>query len=302
MEEEDHKNRKDVKQKKKGLRSLVRPIEPAKSPKKSKKFLKFVCLPIIISCFVYFAFKNRHVFNELKKLSMNQYQVYLHGRQNYCDENFEYHHISTALQSRIIGQETAIHKIEESLRLHDRFTALALVGGQGVGKTLTINLIQQHFQWHLNIQKYVWSLIHSKQSQLKTLLSFIDNLSECGQNGIFIDNIPLASIDIIEEFHERLQEAFDEQHFGAFIVYVFNVDGVDQSRGVRRGMGNVPMIHFRNLDKANLEKCIEIECQRLDVTLTDEQLDELMTGIDFERNGCKTVAAKVALYTRRESG
>lgn len=290
----------DVKPKRKfkrAIRRLARPDEPPQ-PNKLWKIFKLFCLPILIICFIYFTLKNRHIFNELKHLSMNQYQLYLHGRPNYCDEHFQFENISIGLRNRVIGQELAIERIEQNLYAHNRFTAIALYGTQGVGKTLTLNLIQQNFQWHLNVQQYVWSLVHSKQSQLKSLLSFMENLTGCGQNGIFVDDIPPDSIAIIEEFHQKLQQTCKEKNFAAFVVYVFNTD--DMNEEIR--LGNVPSIQYLNLNQDDLVKCLRIESEALNIKLTDSQMDELIKSIDFDRNGCKTVAAKVALFTRKESG
>lgn len=290
----------DVKQRKKGIRSLVHPEEPPK-PNIAKKYLRIICLLILTGSFVFMVFKNGHIFVELKHLSMNQYQLYLYGRLNYCDESFVYENISTALRNRIVGQDNVIDKIQQILRTHETFTAIALYGAQGVGKTLTLNVIRENFQWHSNVQQYVWSLVHSKQSQLKSLLNIVDSLTLCGQNAIFIDNIPLNSVSIIEEFHQKLLQVCKQNHFGAFAVYVFNNnDDPDQHPTLQ--FENVSTIYFQNLSLNNLRKCIEIESRLLDVNLDEEQMNEIIASVDLERSGCKHVAAKVALYTRKESG
>lgn len=289
----------DVKQRKKGIRSLVQRKEP---PKRSvaKKYLSIIGFLVLTGGAMFMAFKNGQIFSELKHLSMNQYQLYLYGRLNYCDESFAYENISSALKNRIVGQDMAIDKIHQILRTHEMFTAIALYGAQGVGKTLTLNVIRETFQWHLNVQQYVWSLVHSKQSQLKSLLTFVDSLTLCGQNAIFIDNIPLNSVNIIEEFHQKLFQVCKQNQFRAFAVYVFNKNDDDTNQHPMIQIENVSAIHFQNLNLNDLRKCIQIESRLLDVNLSEEQMNELVASIDLERSGCKHVAAKVAIYTRKE--
>lgn len=288
----------NVKQRRKGIRSLVQSEEPPKTNVTKKYLLIIICLLVLIGGSLFMAFKNGKIFSELKHLSLNQYQLYLYGRLNYCDESFVYENISSALQNRIVGQDNQIDRIQRILRTHKTFTAIALYGSQGVGKTLTLNLIRENFQWHLNVQQYVWSLVHSKQSQLKSLLNIVDSLTLCGQNGIFIDNLPLNSVSVIEEFHQKLLQVCEQSHFGAFAVYVFNNDDTDRHPTIQ--IENVSAIHFQRLTLNDLRKCIEIESQLLDVNLDEEQMNELIGGIDLERSGCKHVAAKVALYTQKD--
>lgn len=289
----------DIKQRKKGIRNLVQP-EKSPKPNVTRKYYSIICFLVLIGGSVFMAFKNGRIISELKQLSMKQYHLYLYGRLNYCDESFVYENISLALQNRIVGQDNAIDKIQQILRTHETFTAIALYGAQGVGKTLTLNLIRENFQWHLNVQQYVWSLVHSKQSQLKSLLNFVDSLTMCGQNAIFIDNIPLNSMSIIEEFHQKLVQVCEQNHFGAVALYVFNNDDTDHNPTIK--IGNVSAIYFQNMTPNDLRKCIEIESRALDVSLDEMQMNELIASIDLERSGCKHVAAKVALYTRKESG
>lgn len=282
--------------KRRGIRRLVRrEITPAK---KSNKHLKLIGLTATILCLIAVLWKNQDIRDELKHLAMNQFQLYLHGRENYCDEPFEHWHISNVLHRRIIGQEAALGEIDLALKQHENTTAIGLVGTQGVGKTLALHLIQQSFQWHLNIQHYIWSLIESPENQLKHLLNMIDGLTTCGQNGIFFDSIPMRYIDIIDRFNQKLLDYCNENRIKVIVFYVFQTNQVIEANHPVIQIDNIKWIHFRQFNSDDVRNCINMESDRLNITITQEQIDELMTTVNIKRFGCKSIAAKI---TRQEA-
>lgn len=179
------------------------------------------------------------------------------------------------------------------MQQHESMTALAFIGTQGVGKTLTLNLIQEHFQWHLNIQQYIWSLVQSDQNQLKNLLKIIDGLTTCGQNGIFIDNVPIKHVGVIDEFNKRLFSHSKENNIKLIVIYTFQTNNpIEASKPVP--IDDVKSIIFRQFDSNDIHNCINMECERLKITLPPAQINDLLTDIDAKRHGCKHVAARVA--------
>lgn len=284
------------------LRRLRKPVEsvPPESSQKKAIFCLLFILIIVIPFFI--ILKKPHVIKELKNLALNQYQLYSHGQISYCTENFKYENITNELSSRVIGQEIALSEIKHSFQQHENITALAIVGTQGVGKTLTLNIIQNKFQWYSNVQQYLWSSIHSEQSQLKHLFDLMENLSTCGQNGIFIDNIPLKSIQIIKEFNGMLLHNCSKNNIKLIVIYVFHIDYDVERWGLPAiGIDNVKSINYRQLNSSDLRKCLSIESERLKVNLTPQQIDDISAHINVKRIGCKTVAAKVSRYFLNET-
>lgn len=276
------------------IRRLQQPVEPPPPQRNSKKVVKIFIAALLLSIVVFFISTNQYLNNEFTNLALNQYQLYLHGRIDYCKEHFDSKRIMTTLRHQIINQDAALNRIEAAFLEHEKVTALAMLGPQGVGKTMTLNIIQNHFQWHLNIQQFVWSSFDSQQSQSKSLSDLIDSLSTCGQNGIFIDNIPTSSLPVIKQFHEKLVNRCNETRMKCIIIYVFQFDTwpIDKF-----DFDEVKLVKYRSFDSKDLLDCLAAESARLKVELTPEQRDELLDSIDVERNGCKTVAAKIALYT-----
>lgn len=275
------------------LRRLLRP-EP-KTPKRTYRRLKIIGIPLVIALLFVILLKNERFREELKRLAMNQFQLYLHGRENYCDETFEHWHVSNALHHRIVGQEDALKEIDSALQQHESITALALVGTQGVGKTLTLNLIQEKFQWHLNIQQYIWSLIESPENQLNSLLKLMNGLTTCGQNGIFIDGIPMKSINIIEEFNQKLLFHSKQNNIKIIVFYVIQISNAIEANEPLQ-LDKVKTIRFRQFDSDDIRNCINMESERLKMGIKPKHIDEILEDIDAKRHGCKLVAAKIARH------
>lgn len=275
------------------LRRLLRP-EP-KTPKRTYRRLKIIGIPLVITLLFVILLKNERFREELKRLAMNQFQLYLHGRENYCDETFEHWHVSNALHHRIVGQEDALKEIDSALQQHESITALALVGTQGVGKTLTLNLIQEKFQWHLNIQQYIWSLIESPENQLNSLLKLMNGLTTCGQNGIFIDGIPMKSVNIIEEFNQKLLTHSKQNNIKIIVFYVIQISNAIEANEPLQ-LDKVKTIRFRQFDSDDIRNCINMESERLKMGIKPKHIDEILEDIDAKRHGCKLVAAKIARH------
>lgn len=293
---------------KKRLRSLV-PKHNASTKKK-----KNICRKLLLTCLkstiafsiiitVFVVVKNTNFLDDLRKLSVNQYQIYLHGRNNYCNEHFDFTNITNALNKQVYGQDHVIEQIVLSFKQHENFTALSLIGSQGVGKTLTLNIIQTNFQWHLNIQQLIWSPIESKQNQLKRLLKLLDNLTTCGQNALLIDGIAVADLIIIAEFNEILVNFCRKHHIKVIAFYVIQSTEMNKNDTDNQLLQaeNVKPIHFRAFNYTNLHNCILIESNRLQLNLTQMQIDTILNNIDVERTGCKTVSAKVSRFTQLEN-
>lgn len=192
-----------------------------------------------------------------------------------------------------MGQNAALNEIDLAFQQHREITALALVGPQGVGKTLTLNIIQSQFQWHLNIQQYIWSLIESPYTQLTRLISLLNDLTTCGHNGLFIDGIPIKNIDIIEEFHQKLLKYCTDSHIKVIVIYVIRIHSpVDAITS--KHLNKIQIINYRQFNYDDLRYCIAMECDRLNITIKPHQIDEILSDTDPKHSGCKSIAAKLA--------
>lgn len=259
---------------------------------------------VILLAVILDSLRNGNLIEELRHLSLNQYHLYVHGRINYCDELFVHANITQELRHQLYGQESVISAIESSFAHHENLTAIALIGSQGVGKTLTLNVIERQFQWNSNVQQYIWSSIESQQSQLKRLIKFLEGLTSCGQNVILIDNIVERYLPIIAEIQNVFETYIQQQRLKVFIFYVIQKDGPNPDNETETindnlfQMDNITSIYYRRFERSDLVKCIAVECNRLNVKLTPPEIEEIVENIDVGQSGCKPVSARISRYTK----
>lgn len=301
---------------KRKIRSLAPRIETVKyrqkstmkSTKKSSTMIAettaklFILFKSLVLLTLFFAavtvYRNDELRDLLKHLSINQYQFYVNGRGNYCHERFAYANITKTLEQHVYGQEDARRTIETAFQQHTNLTGIALIGEQGVGKTLTLNILQNEFQWQTNILPFIWTNIHSQQTQVKNLLKLLPKLSTCGENLILIDDIIWKDLTAVDEFHRELIEYQRKQRVKVIIVYAILKANNTKIAEPSVSLENTTFVEYRKFDENDLLQCIDIECKRLNLDLTPNEIEEIRQSVDVHRSGCKTVAAKVSRFYR----
>lgn len=285
-------------------RKRLRRLVPATVVKKSKSMIQSIWLVVKISFIltvtvaILASIQYGNIIEEMRHLSLNQYHLYVHGRTNYCHEQFVHTNITRELRHRLGGQDSAISAIESSFESHENYTAFALVGSQGVGKTLTLNIFEQKFQWRSNVIRFIWSSIRSQQSQLKQLIDLLGKLSSCGQNAIVVDNILERDLPIIAEYHQLLETYIQQHQLKVFVFYVIQSSPSKVMDDMPFQMVNMTTIRYRQFNSNDIVKCITIECERLRVKLSQTEIDEIVQNIDAEQTGCKSISARVSRFTK----
>jgi len=247
--------------------------------------------------------------NDFKRLSLTQYQIYVYGRSDYCDSNFDTRRVADGLRETIYGQDDVLVALDAALNLDVNTTSIALIGPQGVGKSLTLHTIQDLFPWHYNVQPMKWEHTDSQQSNLYRLKDAFKYMTTCGRNGIFIDNIRPTDWKEMAEFDADLRRYCVEHDIKVLAFYVFNRGRKDLAKSNEPGEEtknsnsyqpiNIPevnSIYFRTFDKTDLRECILREAARLDIILTAGDVTELVSNVDVTSTGLKTVTAKVSRY------
>lgn len=268
------------------------------TPKKTSKFwllFKAIFIGIVLSS-VYLIVKDNGLLNDFKRISLTQYQIYVYGKSDYCNRDFDPGPILQALRKDVYGQLIVLNEIDESFRAHKNISSLALIGTQGTGKTLTIETIQHTFPWQYNIQYMSWSNLASEQGHLRQLKEFLSHLTACGQNGIFVDNIPYDDVDYISEFNNEMREYCIQTEMNVMAFYVFGTEKMNVNEKNDVKLEHSKSINYRELNEDDLRDCIKREAKHLNVEMNDRQIDYLMDNIDVKSTGCKTVAAKVSRH------
>lgn len=235
-----------------------------------------------------------------------QYNFHLYGTVDYCNQQFQPDTLTEPLKLHIINQSDALIQISTAINNLNNGVSLALVGGSGVGKTLTCNILQSNFQWPSNVFHFVWSRSHSTSSQYYKILNSIGKLPKnCGAYLVIIDNIDITYDKTIQELNGEIQKEFFRSDNLMLVVYVFNLpsysdedlETLNEKRVRLQNLGGITSINFRSFDRYDVEQCILLESDKLNVSLSKQQVDEIFEYIDSPRSGCKLIHSKIAMYT-----
>lgn len=287
---------------KKRIRRLVSDTvvhQPKSTPQRIWRGAK-LGIAVVVAVAALFIVQYDSIIEELRHLSLNQYHLCVHGRSNYCQEHFDPNNITRELRHRISGQDNVLNAIESTFKLHTNFTAMALIGSQGVGKTLTLNVIEQEFQWPSNVLRYIWSSIESQRGQMMRMLNSLHRVDGCGQSAILIDNVFERDVEFIVEF-QRVSKAYLERNqLRVFIFYVIQTNTPDAFDDHPLQTVNITSVFYRTFNQTDFLRCISVECERLNVKLSQDEITEIVQNTDAHQTGCKTVLAKISRYSKTE--
>lgn len=299
---------------KKRLRKLGTSQEEEGAEKKLKGSTSFLSLKYFgISAIVLIlgiGLSNDGIRNDLIETYRNQYNLLFHGKVDYCDQTFDFRNVTSALKKNVIGQELVIKELSKILNEHSSRTrtSAVILGSTGVGKTLTSKLIGDNFQWTENVKYFIWSSSENKKSQFKKLSKTIQKLSKCGHNLLFIDDLDYKDGSVVLEIENFIKTKSPEKNLKLIIFYIVNLHKYSEKDKKSyqnkvdsiKSTINLAVIEFRDLTEEDGLKCIELQCALLGITLTDEEMNDVVASIVPTRSGCKHVYSKIALYKKLE--
>lgn len=267
--------------------------------------LIFGILTTILGIFIFYFDNVALMHRRLCENVDRQYNFHLYGKIDYCNQKFQSDILTEPLKLHIINQGDAINEIGSAIENLKSVVSLALVGGSGVGKTLTCNILQSHFQWPSNVLYFVWSSVHSTSSQYYKIMNSIKELPRrCGAHLVIIDSIDIRYSKMIQELNDEIQNEFRESDNSILVVYVFNLASysdedlktLDEKRLRLQHLSGIRPINFRSFDRYDVERCIVLESLKLNVTLSDREISEIFEYVDSSRSGCKLIHSKIAMY------
>lgn len=235
-----------------------------------------------------------------------QYNFHLYGKVDYCNQKFQPDNLTEPLKVHIINQSDAVNQISSAIENLNSVVSLALVGGSGVGKTLTCNILQLNFPWPSNVLYFVWSSVHSTSSQYYKIMNQIKLLpKKCGAHLVIIDSIDIRYNKTIQELNDEIQKEFYDSDNSMLVVYVFNLasysdrdlETLEEKRQKLQNLTGITSINFRSFNRYDVERCIAIESAKLNVVLSEQEISEIFEYIDSSRSGCKLIHSKIAMYT-----
>lgn len=236
----------------------------------------------------------------------SHYNLLVHGDKDYCLPIINVENLFSSIRKKVINQETALATMELELKHlnESKFIALAIAGASGVGKSLFVHELMLNFPWKENIQSETFS-IHNF-----VIGNFLGHLSDCGVNLVIIDNFEPNDTFFIEKYNKKLYEKTLEQvSVNLLVVYVINIPTYTH---VQKKLYNITMeevqllrdvkiVEFRKFNLKDAQDCIRHESKSLNLTLNDEDFEEISKMIDPKSSGCKNVYSKVLMYGNKKS-
>uniref|UniRef100_A0A1I8P4L8 AAA+ ATPase domain-containing protein n=1 Tax=Stomoxys calcitrans TaxID=35570 RepID=A0A1I8P4L8_STOCA len=249
---------------------------------------------------------NQHILKEFLKTYRNQYTQIIHAKQNYCDQqqSLAQTELFERIKSyRIVNQDKTLQHIEMALRNESDLNAVALVGPVGVGKSLFMRAMIENFPWQENVRTYAWNTYaRDEADKFHTLQKMIDQLSDCGQNLLVVEDLRPHDRDVVAWVNQRVQQSIANQQKRVIVFYVFSLNTMlpqpqfKESKMMVEILPDTNVIHFNAIGESELRDCIERELDLADLKLSSQHVDEIVATIDPFKSGCKNVIAKVLMF------
>jgi hypothetical protein len=205
------------------------------------------------------------------------------------------------LNKRIYGQHEAVELLSEYLLMDQpAMKVIALVGGTGVGKSYTVDIIKENFP-----RKYYVSQLFPPITNTNAVFILYPQL-------IIVENLREQDLSSLLSFLKTLQKNVRNKYIT--ILTVFNVERMDENatRSIKLNtsqqklknffaLGNIDaeVIAYHPLSEDTLDKCITDATERSGLILSNKQIDLVKQYLFAHNAGCKGAYAKVQVIGRQ---
>jgi len=205
------------------------------------------------------------------------------------------------LNKRIYGQQEAVEALSEYLLMDQpAMKVIALVGGTGVGKSYTVEIIKENFP-----RKYYVSQLFPPITSTNAAFILHPQL-------IIVENLREQDLSSLLSFLKTLQK--NARNTYMTILTVFNVERMDENatRSIQLSaseeklkkffaLGNIDaeVIAYHSLSEDTLDKCITDAMERSGLILSNKQIDLVKQYLFTHNAGCKGAYAKVQVIGRQ---
>lgn len=256
-------------------------------------------------------YQNTDAVSKFMQRYSTQYQAIVHNKLNYCDRTIPLHEIFEHIHQNVINQEVALEQLEQALANQSSFQAIALVGTSGVGKSLTMRMLQEQYPWSENVQNIAWNdyELIDEEARYQAVWGMLSNLAHCGRNLIIIDNMAMCDLEYVSSINSLILSNTDVASGNndldkkqLTIIYVFNLNGMlpeehySQQLKMLQNLPPTTVISYRVFGPADLEKCVRHEAKVVGLNLEERYVEEMVNTTDVKVSGCKTVRSKVLIY------
>lgn len=221
------------------------------------------------------------------------------ARSLYCSQPWDTMRLFRQIGRQVLNQEIALTRLERVVASQTHFKSVALLGPPGVGKSQTVMALRQQYPWPENVHSYSWSTyVPDGVQKFHLIRNFVEQLSDCGQNLLIVDNLSTCDYAIVHIYNKLLLEREGERDYSAavnqtvLVVYVFNLEMEyywEQFELLQQLPVDTTIINYRHFGRDELQDCLEhelsLEQRTLDPDVKQLILDEAL--LDVHYSGCK---------------
>ncbi|XP_043248121.1 uncharacterized protein LOC122394966 [Colletes gigas] len=218
----------------------------------------------------------------------------------FCNRATLFSNATTEMQQKIYGQTNAISDITYALNQDIyHLKVVCLIGGTGVGKSYTVEIIKKNFPHKKRILTYDLKL------EDKNKLTAFDSYEL-----LIIENLKLKNLDI---FATLLDILVKNKENCVTVFAIFNVEGVDDylerevdlvkskdiiTKAFIREQIDLFVVPYIPLSEQALEMCIMDVARQSDLQLSQDQINEIKHSLSLSGSGCKGAYAKTQIIGR----
>ncbi|XP_071559834.1 uncharacterized protein [Temnothorax nylanderi] len=198
---------------------------------------------------------------------------------------------------RIHGQDALISDLSEYL-LSDtpRLKIITLIGGTGVGKSYTVEIIKKNFPRKYSIRQYF--------PPIRTGFEF--NIPFLQPGLIIIENLKERDLMDVAKFFKRYQDTYKDKLVTVLAVFNFDVSSYPSIRKIENIFINEDIIskdirffYYLPLDENALSMCIMDAMMETGLTLSENKFATVKRSLIQNNAGCKGAYNKVQIYGRQ---
>ncbi|XP_014206515.1 uncharacterized protein LOC106638022 [Copidosoma floridanum] len=285
--ESEESKKYDVKKLNQRLRSLVAPTEIKSG--KQKRFCKYWAVVFIV----------------LLSLAVLYLAIFLNDTDFFnklCDPHFQINNLSEELSKLVHGQNAAVNELSKFFSELDKkasFNTLVLVGGIGVGKSHSSEIIRSNLKETSKVLDF-FPPLYTKDKQAYLSLSI------CKCNLIRLENLKTDDLEETVRFASILKEK--SKNYCVLILAIFNPEEVDNNlqrvlhinesmslieKKFQEAQVEATIVNYAPLSDEALTKCIKDLSDYVGVELSEEDLENIKIDLKKADSGCKGAYAKI---------
>ncbi|XP_035915262.1 uncharacterized protein LOC118513494 [Anopheles stephensi] len=291
-------------------RDRKHPIIQLRTDKKNSKgwlFIKLLLITVCLAGFVGYE-SNYNLRQDLKNHYYKTYEKLSQLSNDLCSKRqANFTPILEAIDRDIVGQQHLHDELKNWFQAigNSSFSCALFVGGTGVGKSYTANIIVKHYPYPTNV--LIISIGEKKRyNAFKTALFKILRdpiiLGKCAHYIIVLDYLKTNDMPLLKKISDRLRAVSNAYHLVLQALFVFQ--GTEQNIHPEEDMikeiiPEARLIKFTSLHTKHLEYCVLREASTIGIDLSERDfiVPMVTNQINVSRHGCKSVRAKISLYS-----